>query len=95
MAQALKFIQDSYPGQTGLVYCMTKKKTEQVAAYLRGRGVSAEHYHAGMSTQDRTTMQEKWLEGECHVIVATVRLTIRRISHRRLTVYTRQLLVWG
>lgn len=61
----------AHAGQTGIVYCLSKKAAEQTAEDLTYQGISASHYHAGMSTRDRQLAQEDWQEGKIHVMCAT------------------------
>ena len=59
-------------GESGIVYCLSRKSTEQVAAFLREVGVSARHYHAGMAPSDRGSAQDAFRQGDVDVIVATI-----------------------
>ncbi|HEX6765532.1 MAG TPA: ATP-dependent DNA helicase RecQ [Polyangiaceae bacterium] len=59
-------------GESGIVYCLSRKSTEDVAATLREGGVSARHYHAGMDSTDRVRAQDAFRNGEVDVIVATI-----------------------
>jgi ATP-dependent DNA helicase RecQ len=59
-------------GESGIVYCLSRKSTEQVAATLREVGVSARHYHAGMEPTDRVRAQDAFRQGDVDVIVATI-----------------------
>jgi ATP-dependent DNA helicase RecQ len=61
-----------HAGQAAIVYCLSRKDTEQMAAMLRANGVSAEHYHAGMSPDDRRATQERFASEQTDVVVATV-----------------------
>jgi ATP-dependent DNA helicase RecQ len=54
-----------------IVYCGTRKHTEEVTELLRGRGVGAVSYHAGMSPDARRASQEAFMTGEAEVVVAT------------------------
>jgi RecQ family ATP-dependent DNA helicase len=54
-----------------IVYCGTRKDTDEVAETLRGQGISAAPYHAGMESQMRTAVQQRFMSGETEVIVAT------------------------
>lgn len=56
---------------TGIVYVRERKKTEEIAAFLRGNGVVADFYHAGLSKEMRSLKQDQWKRGELRVIVAT------------------------
>jgi ATP-dependent DNA helicase RecQ len=71
----LVFLQH-YIGQhrsdAGIIYCMSRKETEDVAAELKKRGFKARAYHAGFSKQERDTVQDGFLKGDVHVVCATV-----------------------
>jgi RecQ family ATP-dependent DNA helicase len=54
-----------------IVYCGTRRDTDEVAQGLRGSGLRALAYHAGMEAGDRTATQQRFMEGEAEVIVAT------------------------
>jgi len=54
-----------------IVYCGTRRDTDELAARLRERGLSALAYHAGMEAPDREAAQERFMRGEAEVIVAT------------------------
>jgi len=56
----------------GLVYCFSKKETEQVCEELRRLGISAMYYHADLEHQDRSRVYELWCSGKIRVIVCTV-----------------------
>ena len=55
-----------------IVYSQSRRSTEQTAEGLRRRGISAEHYHAGMNGQERHAVQDRFLSGETPVICATI-----------------------
>lgn len=60
-------------GQSGIVYCMSRKNCEKIAEQLRkAYGIRAKHYHAGMDAQDKIDVQKRWQAGDCNVIVATI-----------------------
>ena len=63
---------DARRGQSGIVYCASRRKTEELAADLRVRGVNALPYHAGMEKADRSRNQDAFLQEDGVVIVATV-----------------------
>ena len=60
----------SVPG-TGIVYVRSRKKTEDLAAFLRSQGISASFYHAGLGAQTRARRQEDWKSGETRIMVCT------------------------
>ena len=57
---------------SAIVYCLSRKNTEKTAADLRGRGITAECYHAGMNGAERHAVQNRFLSGETPVICATI-----------------------
>jgi len=66
------FLAGEHPADSGIVYCLSRKKVEETAAWLRDRGRDALPYHAGMSDDARRRHQEHFLREEGVVIVATV-----------------------
>ncbi len=56
---------------TGVVYVRSRKKTEELAAFLSGQGISASFYHAGLGPETRSLRQEKWKSGEIRIVVCT------------------------
>ena len=56
---------------TGIVYVRSRKKTEELSAFLTANGVSASFYHAGLGQQSRTDRQEKWKSDQIRVMVCT------------------------
>ena len=59
-------------GQSGIVYCLSRKDCELVAQALVEGGVSSAPYHAGMTDTNRTDVQKKWLSQFYNVICATI-----------------------
>jgi ATP-dependent DNA helicase RecQ len=68
----LNFINDNYPKDSGIVYCLSRKKTEDTAKYLKQNGIKAWAYHAGMTTKKREQIQDRFLKKKNTVIVATI-----------------------
>lgn len=54
-----------------IVYCATKKQTEEVSAFLREKGIEAGHFHAGLTARIKKNMQKGFIDGELRVIAAT------------------------
>jgi ATP-dependent DNA helicase RecQ len=54
-----------------IVYCASRKRTEDVAAFLREKGLGAEHFHAGLRPETKKNVQGSFIRGELRVIVAT------------------------
>ncbi|MFA6950601.1 MAG: DNA helicase RecQ [Lentimicrobiaceae bacterium] len=67
----IKYIK-SQAGKSGIVYCLSRKKVEELAETLQVNGIKALPYHAGLDTQTRVTNQDKFLMEEIDVIVATI-----------------------
>ena len=66
-------INSFYKGQTGIVYCLSRKSCETVADALKDRyKIKAHHYHASMESAKKQEVQQKWQAGEYKVIVATI-----------------------
>ncbi len=59
-------------GLSGIVYCLSRKRVEEVAAKLVGAGVKAAAYHAGLPAEERVRVQEAFQRDTLHVVVATV-----------------------
>jgi ATP-dependent DNA helicase RecQ len=61
-----------HEGESGIVYCLSKRKTEETVAWLRGEGYGALAYHAGMDKAAREANQTRFQRGEAVVMVATI-----------------------
>ncbi|MEM7163225.1 MAG: DNA helicase RecQ [Bacteroidota bacterium] len=59
-------------GKSGIVYCLSRKKVEEIAEALQVNGIKALPYHAGMDSNMRASTQDKFLMEDCDVIVATI-----------------------
>jgi len=70
--QLLKFIQSEHPGDSGIVYCLSRKRVDAVAEWLNGQGIAALAYHAGMDPDQRLRHQRRFLREEGVVVVATI-----------------------
>lgn len=69
--EIIKYIK-SQPGKSGIVYCLSRKKVEELAETLKVNGISALPYHAGMDSSTRTQTQDAFLLEDIDVIVATI-----------------------
>ncbi|MDD9824722.1 MAG: DNA helicase RecQ [Gammaproteobacteria bacterium] len=67
-----RFLANEHARDSGIVYCMTRKRTEQAAAWLTRRGRQALPYHAGLPAPERRRNQERFLQGDDVIIVATI-----------------------
>ena len=67
----IKYIRQN-PGKSGIIYCLSRKKVEELAELLNINGVKAAPYHAGLDAKTRADNQDKFLMEEIDVIVATI-----------------------
>ena len=67
----IKFIKQN-PGKSGIIYCLSRKKVEELAELLNVNGIRALPYHAGLDAKTRAENQDKFLMEEVDVIVATI-----------------------
>ena len=70
--QLLTFIQNEFPGVSGIVYCLSRKRVEETAAWLVENGIHALPYHAGLSHEVREVNQRAFIRDDAVVMVATV-----------------------
>jgi ATP-dependent DNA helicase RecQ len=70
--QLLDFLAGRPPGESGIVYCLSRKKTEETAAMLQDQGFTALPYHAGMDQKLRARYQDCFIKEEGVIIVATI-----------------------
>jgi ATP-dependent DNA helicase RecQ len=70
--QLLAFLQTEHAGDAGIVYCLSRKKVDETAAWLAGEGWDALPYHAGLDAATRAANQKRFLREEGVVMVATV-----------------------
>lgn len=69
--EIIKFIKNN-AGKSGIIYCLSRKKVEEIAETLKVNGIKALPYHAGMDSNTRSENQDKFLMEEVDVIVATI-----------------------
>lgn len=70
--QLLRLIQKEHPGEAGIVYCISRNKTEDTAAFLNANGIAALPYHAGLGAAVRALHQARFLREDGLVMVATI-----------------------
>ena len=58
--------------QSGIIYCLSRKSTEKLAATLNAKGYKAEAYHAGLTSEERNSIQDNFLNDKTPIIVATI-----------------------
>ncbi|OGV47279.1 MAG: ATP-dependent DNA helicase RecQ [Lentisphaerae bacterium GWF2_57_35] len=80
-----------HAGEASIVYCLSRKDTESLAAWLKKRGIRAAHYHAGLTSDERHRTQEAFADESLDVVVATVafgmgidRSNVRCVVHTSL-----------
>ena len=69
--QIIKFIKQ-HPGKSGIIYCISRKKVEELAAVLKANDIKAAAYHAGLDSATRSQTQDDFLMERINVIVATI-----------------------
>ena len=71
--EIVSFINTRHAGQSGIIYCLSKKDCEAMATKLQGKyKINAAYYHAGLAPKDRLSIQTRWARNEIQVIVATI-----------------------
>ncbi|MGK7295629.1 MAG: DNA helicase RecQ [Candidatus Wenzhouxiangella sp. M2_3B_020] len=70
--QLVDFVRREHARDAGIVYCLSRKRAEQVAGWLEAEGLSAAPYHAGMESSERQSVQDRFIREEALIVVATV-----------------------
>jgi len=70
--QLLRFIREEHDGDAGIVYCLSRRKVDETAAWLVSHGVRALPYHAGMDTASRAENQNRFQREDGIVVIATI-----------------------
>jgi ATP-dependent DNA helicase RecQ len=70
--QLLHFIREEHAGEAGIVYCLSRKSVEETARMLEDHGVKAVAYHAGFASHEREAKQNRFIEEDGVVMVATI-----------------------
>ena len=69
--EIVKFIKEN-PGKSGIIYCLSRKKVEELAEVLRANDIKAAAYHAGLEAETRSRTQDDFLQEKIDIIVATI-----------------------
>ena len=67
----IKFIKSNH-GKSGIVYCLSRKRVEELAKFMQVNGINALPYHAGLDSKTRERNQDMFIKEDCDVIVATI-----------------------
>jgi ATP-dependent DNA helicase RecQ len=70
-SQAIQFLQ-GFPGQSGIIYCFSRKQVDDLASLLQRNGFSVRPYHAGLTDEQRKQNQELFIRDDVQIIVATI-----------------------
>lgn len=71
-AQLLRFLKEEHATDAGIIYCLSRRKTEETAYWLQQQGFNALPYHAGLDTNMRADHQARFLREEGVIVVATI-----------------------
>jgi len=89
-SQLLEFIK-SFNGESGIVYTLSRKSTESIAAYLQSKGIEAKPYHAGLSSEVKNKTYADFIADKLEVVVATIafgmgidKSNIRFVAHQSM-----------
>jgi ATP-dependent DNA helicase RecQ len=69
--QIIDFIKEK-PNESGIVYCLSRKTTEELAEKLQKIGINAKAYHAGLDNKIRSKTQDEFIDDDCQVVCATI-----------------------
>src|SRR5210317_2237955 len=67
----IRFVKQ-HSGKSGIIYCLSRKRVEELAQTLQVNGINALPYHAGLDAKSRVSHQDQFLKDECDIIVATI-----------------------
>jgi ATP-dependent DNA helicase RecQ len=70
--QLLRFLKEEHQHDAGIIYCLSRKKTENIADWLQTQGFTALPYHAGLAADTRASHQSRFLREEGVIVVATI-----------------------
>ncbi len=84
----IREVLDRHQGEAGIIYCLSKKNVDETNALVQSWGFKSQAYHAGKDTEERTRVQELFINEDCDIVVATVafgmgidRSNIRFVMH--------------
>ncbi|MBI5751550.1 MAG: DNA helicase RecQ [Hydrogenophilales bacterium] len=89
--QLLHFIREEHANDAGIVYCLSRRRVDEVAAWLAEKGLTALPYHAGLDSRERAANQTRFLNEEGVIMVATIAFgmgidkpNVRFVAHMNL-----------
>lgn len=68
----MDFINKEHHNHSGVIYCLSRKSCEKVAAQLKEKDMAADYFHAGLNKEDKNRLLENWKADKFRIIVATV-----------------------
>lgn len=71
MKQIIDFVEGK-PNESGIIYCLSRKTTEELAEKLKKNGITAKAYHAGLDNETRAKTQDQFINDDCQVVCATI-----------------------
>ncbi|WP_205962935.1 DNA helicase RecQ [Psychromonas sp. SA13A] len=71
LAQLFNYL-DQHKDESGIIYCTSRKRTEEIAQKLAAKGLNSRCYHAGLPLEERQTVQDLFIKDEVEIVVATV-----------------------
>ena len=90
ISEIISFIENR-PNQSGIIYCLSRKQTEEIASELKRNHIEAEAYHAGLSADKRARIQEDFITDDLSIITATIafgmgidKSNVRWVMHNNL-----------
>ncbi len=71
ITELTEVISKKFNRKSGIIYCLSRNESDDIAKALRNNGIKALAYHAGLSDEDRASVQMKWINGTSQVICYT------------------------
>lgn len=66
-------IKEKYKGQSGIIYCLSRKECDDTADFMCNEGIKAISYHAGLADKNRNNVQMKWITNKVNVILLFIK----------------------
>jgi ATP-dependent DNA helicase RecQ len=95
--QTVEFIK-GFPGQSGIIYCFSRRQVDDLFEALRSKGFSVKPYHAGLSKRDRTRNQDLFIKDDVQIMIATIAFgmgidkpNVRFVVHKNIESYYQEI----